>query len=222
MRDNQQFPAEASCRYEARGVRPASGEEYRGLVTFSRDGEAWRINWDLRTAAGETQAFHGVGFAVGSSFFAARSAFDADPDGENYPGMVVYDSGQFGRLPARWYHPTLKGRLGAGLSVDGPRDGIAGLYRAEYRSDVKEFDPLTKEIVARNMHFEFDWRTSAATIYIGAGDIIGEHLAAAWCSPRSSLDMLRYPLVPAEDGEAAGTWLSFGHPGHGIEQLKRT
>lgn len=221
MSDNQDFPAEASCRYEARGVRSASGEEYSGDVTFAKDGEAWRIEWDLRTATGETLAFRGVGFAVGSIFFAARSSFDAHPNGENYPGVVVYDSRQFGRLPARWYHPTLKGRLGTGLSVDGPRDGIAGLYRAEYCSDVEEFDPLTKEIVARNMHLEFDWRTAAATIYIGVGDIIGEHLSAAWCSPRSSLDMLRYPLIPSENGETAGVWLSFGLPGHGVERLKR-
>ncbi|QND44264.1 hypothetical protein HB780_00060 (plasmid) [Rhizobium lusitanum] len=217
MKSAMTFPVE--CRYNVVGGQQNPEQEYRGTVAFSPDGEAWRIRWELETSTQRPKIFHGTGFPVGDDFYASRYEFASVPDDDDYPGVVVYDVQNFGRLPAQWYHPTLNGKKGVGLSTDGPSDTLPGIYRAEYRSTLEEFDPLLKEIFARNAHLEFDWRNSEGSIYIGVGERIGDRLAAAWSKPRQSLEMLRYPLLREGTAATAGAWMKYGAPVRGHERL---
>ncbi|MGJ3262926.1 MAG: hypothetical protein ACFE0R_06800 [Salinarimonas sp.] len=189
--------------------RDPDGRPYGGELTVTPDGEAFRARW-LRRGPDGTVALHGVAFVHEGVVVAARSRL-AEPSA----GVVAYAIREDGDMPARWYHPELAGRLGEGLSTDGPRDTLEGLYRAEYASASARFDPLVKELVRVGDVRLLAWRTARETLYEGVGLLFGRRLVAAWATPRASIEVIRYrpatdvSAAPPEDvlgGPLAGRW----------------
>ena len=124
--------------------RTPRGEGYSGEVWPTRDGEAWRCAWHRESEEGQAEDLEGVAICIGNVIFAGRSR---NIEHQPSPGIVVYKIQGNGDLPARWYHPDLQGRLGEGLSTDGPEGQFVGRYRAEYSSATGTFDPLVKELI---------------------------------------------------------------------------
>ena len=138
---------------------------------------------------------------------AVRASLSAEPSA----GVVAYAIRADGDMPARWYHPDLDGRLGEGLSTDGPHDGLEGLYRAEYASASGAFEPLVKELRRVGEVRLLAWRTSRETLYEGVGLLHGATLVAGWATPRASIEVVRY--VRDAEGALSGTWAARARAG---------
>jgi hypothetical protein len=176
-----------------------------GALRCVAEGEAWLLDWRRGNTSPSFQ--QGVAIILGHTVFAARSG-NGPEDGFAPPGIVVYERDATGELPARWYHPDLKGRLGEGRSLEGPSGGYVGTYRAEYASQDEAFEPLVKEIARQGTAYRFAWRTPQETVYIGIGVELGANLVAAWSTPRESLDVAIYHVSP-ETGDLVGKSVAY-------------
>jgi len=171
------------------------------------DGEACRLRWHIDGEAGPSD-LNGVGFWQDGVLYASRSNVRSPESESSFPGVVVYETAHFGHLPATWYHPELRGRLGTGVSVDGPIDGLPGEYVAEYGSQDTEFDPLVKEIRRSGELYRLIWRSGEEELFNGVGVSVGHRLAAAWATPpRPDIDLVRFERSSIA-GEMIGTWCS--------------
>lgn len=175
-------------------LRPTySSAEGGATMRCTAEGEAWRLAWSF--SKDDALPLRGVGIIMGQTLFAARSGNNLEQAFPS-PGVVVYERDAKGELPARWYHPELQGRLGEGRSLGGPLRGYVGTYHAEYASTDGAFDPLIKEITQQGMAYRFSWSTKQEKIYIGIGKEFGPNLAAAWSTPRGSLEVAIYEIDP--------------------------
>jgi hypothetical protein len=188
--------------YQVWGKRP-DGRAYAGTVKLDAEGEAYRCTWRLRADGEPERALHGVGFFHHGGFYASRSsAADADS-----PGIVVYRIEDDGRMPARWYHPDLNGRLGDGLSLDGPNDSLTGLYRAEYGdSHGAAFAPLVKDLAEAGDGYTLTWRQGSRVLYQGVGLRFGRRLVAGWATPRDSIEVVCLQRPDSRDRRLSGVW----------------
>lgn len=191
-------------RYRLSSGRTPRGEGYSGHLLVARDGEAWRCQWHRACDNGRVHELSGVAFRIGNVVFASRSR-----NVQGYPsaGVVVYRIQENGGLPARWYHPDLQGKLGEGLSTDGPKGNLAGTYRAEYSSSTEAFDPLVKELTRVGDCYHFTWRTSQEVLYEGVGLRFDDILVAAWATPRESIEVVRYD-TDESSRMVQGVWAS--------------
>lgn len=202
--------------------RAPNGRAYNGSLEITEEGEAWRLRWHINGESGSSN-LNGVGFWLDGVLYASRSNVRTPESSSSFPGIVVYEAGRFGYLPATWYHPELQGRMGKGVSVDGPTDGLPGEYVAEYGSSDTAFDPLTKEIRQVGGQYRLVWRLGDDELYNGVGASFGERLAVAWAKPpRSDLDLVRFER-DSTSVEMAGAWCSneaTGATGLGIEIVR--
>jgi|GEM_PF-2777723 len=186
------------------------GEPYNGTLDISDDGDAYLLSWQMqgRDATRNTM-FSGVGFVTGNLLVAGRSPINFPP----LPsvGVVVYDISKKGTLPARWYHNNLKGKLGQGLSTEGPSDSLTGTYVAEYGSQNEEFTPLRKEVITHGKGFHFRWLQGQETMFIGVGFSLGLSMFCAWGTPRQEIDVLVYQV--SRNGELDSEWCALSGDG---------
>jgi hypothetical protein len=188
--------------YQVWGKQP-DGRAYEGTVELAAEGEAFRCTWQLRVGGGATRELRGVGFFHRDGFYASRSR-DLDADST---GVVVYRIMDDGRMPARWYHPDLDGKLGEGLSLDGPQDGLPGLYRAEYSAAGGDsFAPLVKELAEAGDGYTLTWRQGGQVLYRGVGLRFGPRLVAGWASPRDSIEVVCLHRPDWRDRRLSGVW----------------
>lgn len=175
--------------YKIRGYSP-SAASYEGTLDTEAQGEALSLKWIFSATGCQGSEMTGVGFLVGDTLIASRAIADGSTDPQ--AGVVVYDIAQKGSLPARWYHVDLAGKLGQGLSSDGPLHSLAGTYVAEYGTGEQEFMPLRKELRAAGDRYHFSWLRGADLVYVGIGFVLGTKLVCGWATPRPRIDVLVY------------------------------
>jgi hypothetical protein len=209
----------------AAGTTPAL-RSYSAHLTVTPDGDAYRLHWEIsysepgRTA--RPDIFDGVGFFLGNVFYASRSYARPADNGAQHAGVVRYDTTTFGDLPARWYHPSLNGKVCHGRSTDGPTDRLDGSYTANYSSDEAAFATLVKTISKFGDAYKISWTENGEQIFSGVGFAIDGEFYSAWASPpRSDLHVLRYELM--DGGNLSAAWINAENPnGVGTETLYGT
>ena len=196
---------------EAKGNHPAS-------ISFKKDGEAWSVRCKRY---GGLPDLLGVGFIHGDFLCIARGLVQQDADLGQKVGLVRYDLNMPGKLPAKWYHCSLKGKISDGLSSNGPTSTIIGEYQADYaNSDGMAFNPLRKTITQHKHCLQFSWWDDEKFYYLGVGCIIAGNLYAAWGPPGAIIQFVYYNLNSSRSA-LHGQWYDFGRNLSGTEILAR-
>lgn len=198
------------------------GEEFiarkMGIMTLDQDGEVWSVRMDME---GHTMPLTGVGFEHNGYLCIARGIAVGAAELDGSVGLVRYDLQKPGNLPARWYHPSLDGRMSDGISTDGPTNSLTGEYNADYESlDGIAFNPLRKTILDNGAGYQFSWWDDEKFHYVGVGNKINGSLYAAWGPPGSIIQFVSYNIQGA-DGILEGDWIDHGRNKFGIESLSR-
>jgi len=187
-------------------------------VTFERDGEAWSM---ILEGTSDTPSMRGVAFEHEGFLCLARGIVLQSADLDGTVGLVQYDIQNFGSLPARWYHPSLGGKLSEGFSANGPEDMIVGEYQADYQdSEGSAFSPLRKTIARAGPGYQFSWWDEERFHYLGVGREVHGALFAAWGPPGSIIQFVYYNLRQPGDS-IHGEWIDYGRNRHGSEMLSR-
>lgn len=209
-------------RWRTSDARGPEGQPYQASATFTADDEALLGRWAV-VDEGRTRQLTGVAMANEDRLCAARGVVTQDAELAGSVGLVCYRIDTYGHLPARWYHPSLGGRIGDGLSAEGPTDGLCGDYRADYASGSGgDFEPLRKTVTRRDEAsediYEFVWHTDSKVHYIGVGRVFAGRLWAAWGPPGALIQLVNYTLS-GDRRVMEGSCLEAGRPGQGIEIL---
>ncbi|MGI9303685.1 MAG: hypothetical protein ACR2RB_13445 [Gammaproteobacteria bacterium] len=195
-----------------------SGGAYRGAVHLAPDGEACTVSWDR-----DGTRCQGPALAFGDLIVASRQPIGEEQIPEDgRVGLVFYHIRNDGTLPARWYHPSLRGKVGTGISTDGPIGQLAGTYKADYKTAADEtFEPLQKQLSEDDGVYRLTWLKAESAIYEGVGMRVADHLAVGWGPPGTKIELAVLRRPAGDENKLTGTYVAIDQRGNGQEMISR-
>lgn len=200
---------------------PTDASIRRCSLALHTDGEACLVREGSPGGAGPT--LEGVALVIDERLVVARGVVMGEAELGGSVGLVCYDTRMPGRMPALWYHPSLRGRVSEGLSDHGPVGGLVGEYTADYADAAgTAFEPLRKTIQGIGADgYLMSWWTESRFHYLGVGLGWEGHLAAAWGPPGSVIEIGVYECAADDTDAIVGRWADYGRARRGRETLRR-
>ncbi|MCP4749226.1 MAG: hypothetical protein GY874_24285 [Desulfobacteraceae bacterium] len=202
-------------------AKTPEGKSYAGTFNASKEGEAWRCEWKI--VWDETRCYTGVGLSIDGMFVASRGPLEYQYDTSQSVGIVVYNVLLDGTLPAHWYHPDLKGKVGSGVSINGPKNQIVGNYIADYKTaEGENFETLKKRITKKGSTYYIEWLLNGNLLYYGIGMLFKNRLVVGWAPPGIPVEIVKYDVdLTSDSPRLSGAWACLKSDTVGYEKLTK-